>query len=159
MSPYRAGKTEKIGRLLLQKGLISSAQLQEALVIQQQKQQDKLLGQILIELGYLSRDELYFVLAIQSGYPYIDIRRCVVNLEILSLIPEIMIKKYQLFPIDKIQDVVTIAMVNPLDNMALDQVREIVKSNIKIFLTVVSDLNELISRYFLTPTGPSKNTE
>lgn len=158
MSPYRTTKTE-IGRILLQKGMITSSQLQEALTLQRQKQQDKLLGQILIELGYLSRDDLYFVLAIQSGYPYIDIRRCLIDPEVLALIPEIMVKKYQVFPIDKIQDVVTIAMVNPLDNMAIDQIQEILKSNIKVFLTLPSDLAEFASRYFVKTKEPIKNAE
>ena len=152
MSPHRTTKIE-ISKLLVQKGLITQDQLQEALAIQRQKQQDKLLGQILVELGYLNRDDLYFALAIQSGYPYIDIRRSVIDHEILSLIPETMIRKYQLFPIDKIQDVVTIAMVNPLDNMAIDEVKEIVKSNIKVFLTLPLDLSEMISRYFVKRKG------
>lgn len=147
MSPYRTTKIE-IGRLLLQKGLITIQQLQEALTLQREKEPNKLLGQILIELGYVSREELYFVLAIQSGYPYIDIKRCIIDADVLSLIPEIMVRKYQIFPIDKIQDVVTLAMVNPLDNSALDQIQEIVKSNIKVFLTTPSDLEELLSSYY-----------
>ncbi len=147
MSPYRTTKIE-IGRLLVQKGLISALQLQEAVNLQRQKETGKLLGQILIELGYVSRDELYLALAIQSGYPYIDIKRCVIDTDVLSLIPEIMVKKYQIFPIDKIQDVLTLAMVNPLDNPALDQVQEIVKCNVKVFLTTPSDIKELFSRYY-----------
>jgi type IV pilus assembly protein PilB len=147
MSPYRTTKTE-LGKLLLQKKLITAAQLQEALTFQRQKQQEKLLGQILIELGHLSRDGLYLVLAIQSGYPYIDIKRCVIDPEVLALIPEVMIRRFQVFPIDKIQDVVTIAMVNPLDSMAMDAVQEIVKYNIKVFLTQALDLSEVMKRYF-----------
>jgi type IV pilus assembly protein PilB len=147
MSPYRTTKTE-LGKLLLQKKLITAAQLQEALTFQRQKQQEKLLGQILIELGHLSRDDLYLVLAIQSGYPYIDIKRCVIDPEVLALIPEVMIRKFQVFPIDKVQDVVTIAMVNPLDSMAMDAVQEIVKYNIKVFLTQALDLSEVMKRYF-----------
>jgi len=147
MSPYRTTKIE-IGRLLVQKGLISALQLQEAVNLQRQEETGKLLGQILIELGYVSRDELYLTLAIQSGYPYIDIKRCVIDTDVLVLIPEIMVKKYQIFPIDKIQDVLTLAMVNPLDNLALDQVQEIVKCNIKVFLTTSSDIRELLARYY-----------
>lgn len=156
MSPYRTTKTE-IGRLLVQKRLITPDQLQEALTLQRQKQPGKLLGQILMELGYLSREDLYFMLAIQSGYPYIDIRRCIIEPDVFSLIPEIMIRKYQVFPIDRIQDVVTIAMVNPLDNMALDQVQEIIKSSIKIFLTTPADLNELFLRYSVNTRSEQKD--
>ncbi len=147
MSPYRSTKIE-IGKLLIQKGLITGEQLQEALTLQREREKGKLLGQILIQLGYLSKDDLYFALAIQSGYPYIDIKRCVVDPEVISLIPEIMVKKYQVFAIDKIQDLVTVAMVNPLDNLAIDQIQDITKSNIKVFLTTLSDIKEIISRYF-----------
>jgi len=147
MSPYRSTKTE-IGKLLIKKGLITEEQLQEALILQRDKIKDKLLGQILIQLGYLNKDDLYFALAIQSGYPYIDIRRCIVSPEVMSLIPEIMVRKYQAFPIDRIQDVVTVAMANPLDNLVIDQIQDITKSNIKVFLTTPSDIKEIISRYF-----------
>jgi type IV pilus assembly protein PilB len=147
MSPYRSTKTE-IGKLLIQKGLITNEQLKEALILQREREKDKLLGQILIQLGYLSKDDLYFALAIQSGYPYIDIKRCVVDPEVMFLIPGIMVKKYQVFAIDKIEDVVTVAMVNPLDNLAIDQIQDIAKSNIKVFLTTPSDIKEIILRYF-----------
>lgn len=147
MSPYRSTKTE-IGRLLIQKGLITNEQLAEALGLQREKEKNKLLGQILIQLGYLNKEDLYFALAIQSGYPYIDIRRCIVSPEIMSLIPEIMVKKYQVFPIDKIQDVLTVAIVNPLDNLAIDQIQDITKSNIKVFLTTPADIKEIIARYY-----------
>ncbi|MFH1457844.1 MAG: hypothetical protein ABIG31_01600 [Candidatus Omnitrophota bacterium] len=156
MSFYRTTKTE-IGKFLLQKGLITAVQLQEALALQRHKEKGKPLGQILIELGYLVRDDLCFVLAIQSGYPYIDIRRCLIDAETLSLIPEIMIRKYRVFPIDKIQDVVTIAMVNPLDSGVIEQIQEMLKSNIKVFLTSSNDLAELISRYFVKTKGPQES--
>ncbi|MFH1128999.1 MAG: hypothetical protein V1699_06305 [Candidatus Omnitrophota bacterium] len=147
MSPYKTAKIE-IGRLLLQKGLITSEQLKEALSIQRNRDKDKRLGQILIGLGYLSRDELCFALAIQSGYPYIDIKRCVIDQSVTSLIPGIMVKKYQVFPIDRIQDVITVAMVNPLDNLIIDQIQDIIKGTIKVFLTTPADLEEMISQYY-----------
>ncbi len=158
MSPYRKTQTD-IGKILLQKGLITQAELQEALMLQRQNQEVKPLGQILIELGHLSKNDLYFALAIQSGYPYIDIRRCLIGIEVLSLVPEELIRKYQVFPIDRIQDVVTIAMVNPLDTHALNEVQEILKNNIKVFLTLPGDLAEAISRYFTKSKVEKKNPE
>ena len=147
MSPYRGAKIA-IGQLLLRKGLITPEQLQEALALQQNQYKDKRLGQILIELGYLSRNDLCFASAIQSGCPYIDIKRCIVDPEVISLISDIMVKKYQVFPINRIQDVVTVAMVDPLDNLVIDQIRDIVKGNIKVFLTTPADLKEMVSRYY-----------
>lgn len=152
MSPFRSTKTE-IGKLLIQKRLITNEQLLEALELQRHKEKDKLLGQILIGLGYLSKDDLCFALAIQSGYPYIDIKRCIIDPEVIALVPEIMVRKYQVFPIDKIEDIVTIAMVNPLDNQAIDGLQDVLKSAIRVFLTTSLDLEEVISKYYLSKQG------
>ena len=148
MSPYRMTKTE-LSRLLLQKNLVTPEQLQEAVDLQRSKMQGKLLGHILVDLKYLKREDLNFVLAIQAGYPYIDIKKCLIEPEILALIPEETIRKYQIFPIDRIQDVVTVAMVNPLDQESIEEIEESLSLNLKVFLAVSSDLQELIKRYFV----------
>lgn len=148
MSPLRRTKI-KLDELLLQKGLINPEQLQEALSLQQSKARDKLLGQILIELGYVNKEELWLILAIQSGYPYIKLSSCIIETEVLSLIPKASAERYQVFPIDKIQDILTIAMVNPLDKLALEQIHELTKYDLMVFLTTPLELTEMISRYYV----------
>lgn len=150
MSPIRRLKA-KVGELLLQRGLITSEQLQQALSLQRHREKDKPLGQILIELGYIDRDELYTALAIQSGYPYINIEHCIIRPEVLLLIPETVVKKYQVFPIDKIQNVITVAMVNPLDETAINQIQKLTNTKVKVFLTTPIELREMISRYYSKP--------
>ena len=147
MSPLRRVKT-KIGELLLQKGLITPEQLQEALSVQHTRDKDKQLGQILIELGYVGREEFYGILAVQSGYPYIIINHYTIEPNILSLIPQTIVKKYQVLPLDKIQDILTVAMVNPLDKIVIDQIEKLTKSNVKVFLTTRLELEEVFSRYY-----------
>ncbi len=148
MSPLRRTKI-KIGELLLQGGVINPEQLQEALFLQQNQSKDKLLGQILIELGYVSKEQLWLILAIQSGYPYISLSSCIIETEVLSLIPKAWAEKYQAFPIDKIQDILTLAMVNPLDKLALEQIQKLTKYNVMVFLTTPLELTEMISRYYV----------
>jgi len=145
--PIRRVKT-KIGELLLRKGLITQKQLQEALSLQHVKEKNKPLGQILVELGYIGKEELSVFLAIQGGYPYIDIKNCLIEHEVLFLIPETMVKKYQVLPIDKIQDILTVAMVNPLDVLAIDQIQKFTNSEVKVFLTISSEFKEAVSRYY-----------
>lgn len=147
MSPIRRVKT-KIGELLLQKGLITSEQLQEALALQHGKEKGKPLGRILVELGYIGKEQLCIFLAVQGGYPYIDISQCMIKPEVLSLVPEAIVKKYQVLPIDKIQDVLTLAMVNPLDIATIDQIQKLTNSTVKVFLTTPVELEEMILRYY-----------
>lgn len=144
MSPLRRKKT-KIGKLLLLTGMITSDQLEQALSLQLTQSKDVPLGQILLKLGYINEEMLGTVLSLQSGYPYIQIKYCKIEPSLLSLIPEAMARKYQVLPIDKIQDFLTIAMVNPLDKIVVDQIKKITKSNVTIFLTTPSELNEMFS--------------
>ena len=147
MSPLRRTKT-KIGELLLQKGLITSEQLQEALTLQHGQEKEKPLGQILIERGYISVDELFPVLAVQYGYPYISLKHCVIDTELLSLIHKTLIEKYKLLPVDKFQDILTVAMVNPLDKPTIEEIQKLTKSNVIVFLTTPLEFKEMFSRYY-----------
>jgi type IV pilus assembly protein PilB len=147
MSPLRKIRTE-IGKLLLQRKIISSAQLDEALYIKNNRERDKYLGQILLGLGYVTKEDLYFVLAVQSGYPYIQISRCKIDSLVIGLIPRDIVEKYQVLPIDKIQDIVTVAMVNPLDKVALAHIQEITGGIVKVFLTTSSDWDEMFLVYY-----------
>jgi len=147
MSPVRIIKT-KIGELLLQRSLITNEQLQEALSLQHSRLKGKPLGQILIESGFINKDDLYHVLAIQKGYPYINIKQCNIEPYVLSLIPEDMVKRYQVCPIDKIEEILTVAMVNPLDELALSDIKKFTKKNIKIFLTTFLELKEATLKYY-----------
>lgn len=139
------------------KGLITHEQLQQALLQQallfkSTQRQDKLLGQILVELGYASEEELSGILALQCGYPYIDIDQCKIEPAVLALLPENIVKKYRIFPIDKIQDIFTVAMVDPLDKLAIEQIKKLTKSEVRIFLTTPFELDEMLLKYY----GPKK---
>lgn len=147
MSPLRRVKT-KIGELLLQRGLITSEQLHQALALQRTKQKDKQLGQILIESGYVKREDFYIILAVQSGYPYISVNQCTIRPEVLSLLPAVMAKKYQVLPIDKFQDILTVAMTNPSDIVALDEIKKLTESQVKVFLTTPLELEEMLKRSY-----------
>ena len=151
MSPLRRTK-KKIGELLLLKGLITREQLQQAILFKSTQRQDKLLGQILVELGYVNEGELSGILALQCGYPYIDIDQCKIEPAVLALLPENMVKKYRIFPIDKIQDIFTVAMVDPLDKLAIEQIKKLTKSDVRIFLTTPLELDEMFLKYY----GPKR---
>lgn len=147
MPPLRRIKT-KIGELLLQAGLISFEQLQQALNLQHIREKDKRLGQILVESGYVAMHDLYAILSVQCGYPYININYCVIEPQILSLIPEAVAMEYKVLPIHKIKDILNVAMVNPLDVSAIDQLQKITNSNIKVFLTSRSDLDRMFAQCY-----------
>lgn len=147
MPPLRRIKT-KIGELLLQAGLITPEHLQDALSLQSEKERGKPLGQILIDRGYVQKEDFYALLSIQCGYPYINLKDCIIDAEVLSLIPESAAKEHRVFPVDKIKDILTIVMVNPLDEFAINQLQKLTNSCIRIFLTSPTQLEEMFEKYF-----------
>lgn len=146
MSPLR--RKERIGEILLRLGLITAEQLQEAISQQMEQDKGKALGQILLELGYVTQENIYFALGIQAGYPYIQIKNYKISREVISLLPEDIVRKYQIFPLDKFKDFFMVAMVNPLNKTAVETLKDLTKANLMIFLTTVNELEELYSIYY-----------
>lgn len=147
MSPLRRIKI-RIGELLLEKGLITHEQLNEAVASQQGAEKDKQLGQICIEKGFVDKEKLWFMLAVQSGYPYINAQNCVINREVLSLLNRAFVEKYLVLPIDKVKDIVTVAMANPLDKAVVDEIEKVLKGKVMIFLATVPELTEAIKQAY-----------
>ena len=147
MPPFRRIKT-KIGELLLQSGLVTQEHLQEALSLQNGQEKGKPLGQILIDSGYVQKEDFYALLSIQCGYPYINLKDCIIDPEVLSLIPEQKTKEFRVFPVDRMQDILTIAMVNPLDEFVINQLQQSTNCSIRIFLTSPLQLEEMFEKYY-----------
>ena len=147
MCPIRRSKTE-IGKLLVQKGIINEDQLKEAVTVKFEKEKDKALGQILLELGHLKREDLHYALAIQSGYPYINVGSCVVSQDVQSLIPASFIKKHKLLPIDRVEDILTVAMVDPLDRQSILDLEDMTGLKVKVFLTTLSEYMGIVSLFY-----------
>ena len=138
----------RIGELLVQRGIITPQQPQEALNVQQGEGRDKLLGQILCELGFIAKEELCLILAVQGGFPYIEIGRCAIDKEVLALLPMEFIQKYRVMPLDVFEDILTVSMVDPLDQSTIEELEKFTRRNAKVFLTTRQEFEETFERYF-----------
>ncbi|MFH1397548.1 MAG: hypothetical protein ABIH27_03230 [Candidatus Omnitrophota bacterium] len=141
-------KYTKIGEILVKLGFLNFEQLKEGLAFQRDQGRGKMLGQILIELEFISANQLNAAIAVQKGYPYINVNNCVINSLVLNLIPEAVVKRYLILPIDKIRDTISLAMVNPMDEEAVNIVKDISQSEPEIFLTTADDMQEAIVKYY-----------
>src|SRR3989344_6209186 len=104
---------KKLGEILVSRGLITQDQLNEAL--EAQKKDNRLIGEILVELKYCTHESIAWALTVQYGFPYLPLAGYQVDREIIKLIPEEMARKNDFIGIDKIGAVFTIAMADPLD--------------------------------------------
>ncbi|TEB09588.1 GspE/PulE family protein [Pelotomaculum propionicicum] len=137
-------KRKMLGVRLIEKGLISHEQLGEALRVQSQR--GGLLGHVLVSLGMISEEELTRVLGIEELAPKDKIDK-----ELISLVPEQLIRRYKIFPVKKTGNRFYVAMADPLNVMAIDDLRLLTGFSIEPLAASEKDINKLIEKYFGIP--------
>ncbi|MFN4245968.1 MAG: GspE/PulE family protein, partial [Brevinematia bacterium] len=131
-------KKKLIGQVLLEKGLVTNEQIQQALEYQKTKYPNKRIGEILVEVGFITEEDLAKALAESLNIPYVDILNTEVDEDLLLKIPSKVIYQYKFIPIKKDEySIVQIGMVDPLDNEAINVAREYLNT-INIEITVIS---------------------
>jgi type IV pilus assembly protein PilB len=114
-----AASRRKLGDLLVETGLLPPEKLTEALSIQ--RQTGKRLGQILMEMEIISEDEMAFALAMQLKIPFIDLNGYELQSEVVEAIPEEVSRKFVCIPVALKENILDVAMADPLDlNMIKD---------------------------------------
>ena len=145
MSPFK--KCPKfLGELLRAKGIITIQQLAEILDLQENFYKDKFLGETALKLGYLKKEELDFFLALQKGYPYVEILNYKINLELINLLSKEFCKKNKVLPLEKNENLLTIAMSNPLNCEILEKIQKKTQLIAKPLLVWPSHLEEVLER-------------
>ena len=125
--------------------MITLEQLSQALIIQREKYPNKMLGEILVDLGNITIDELHNALALQFQYPHIKIHKYKLSKEILDLVPKEVAQRYKLIPLDRFDNILTVAMFNPLDREAIKTITEITGLDIRVFVAFREELDETIA--------------
>ncbi|MBL8014237.1 MAG: hypothetical protein JNN05_10350, partial [Candidatus Omnitrophica bacterium] len=126
-------KAPMIGEILMECKKITHAQLQEALKIQQHER--GFLGEILVKLGYLEDRDIVVALITQCGLPYISINKYLVDADIIKLIPVDVAKAHHVIPLDKIGDVVSVVMTNPLTDELREKLENLTSCRIATFIS------------------------
>jgi len=138
--------SKQLGELLLERGVINAAQLEKAL--KAQKEKGGLIGQIIVALGFAKEEEIAQALTVQCGFPYLPLESYDINTEAIRLIPENVAVQYNLVAIDKIGDLLTIAMSNPLNYQAMEDIEMHTKCKVQVFVSTMTDINNAIKKYY-----------
>jgi len=130
----------------MERGLISKQQLDEALALQKDK--GGLIGEILVDLGFAKEEDIAKTLTAQYGFPYLPLSNYEVDSQIINIIPGRVARQYLLIPIDKIGENLTIAMSNPLNTHAIEDVELLSNCNVLVFVSTSSDIKKAITKYY-----------
>lgn len=137
--------SKRIGRLLVENGIITEEQLKDGLKRQEEK--GEYIGQNLVELGYTTEDDIVGCLTTQYGYPYLPLKNYEINPEIIKSLPKEMARDYFVIPIDKIGNVLTVAMANPLQE-AIEVIEKATGCKVAIFVSTGSEIQSVLEKYY-----------
>jgi type IV pilus assembly protein PilB len=136
----------KLGEMLVKAGLIGPEQLQEALGAQ--KQSGEKLGYVLISLGYVKEDEITQLLSEQYGVPSINLRHFEIDSSVIDLIPAEVSQKYLVVPVNRTGATLTIAMADPTNVFAMDDIKFMTGYNVEPVVASEMAIREAIDTYY-----------
>ncbi len=139
----------RLGDCLMQKGMITEEQLQQALATQ--KENGTKLGETIVDLGFISENEMIDILTEQLGIEYVDLRKMKIPEEIGKLLNESFLRKNCLIPIGYDQllpNVLRVAMADPMDIIAIDDISIITNLQIDPVLSTKAQINGAIDKVY-----------
>ncbi len=137
---------KRLGDLLIEQGIITEEQLKFALG--KQRELGKKLGNVLVELGIVQEAQIYQTLESQFGIPFIDINTINIDPKVPKLITENLARLHIAIPVALNKGILTVAMSDPLDMIAVDDIRFATGMDIKAVLAPTADILRSIQRYY-----------
>src|SRR5262245_4342787 len=144
----------RIGELLLKEKRISAEQLQQAL--NHQKANGGKLGYNLVKMGFVKDEEITALLSKQYGVPSINLTQFEIDLAVIKLIPSETANKYQIVPLSRAGATLTIAMTDPTNVFAMDDIKFMTGYNVEPVVASETAVIEAIAKYYPTNVAPSK---
>ena len=144
------GDATPLGALLIDEGLLTDAQLDAALA--EQTRSGKPLGRLLIESGTISEAELVRTLARQVGLEFVDLNDRAVDGSVAALVSESLARRYQAIPIGWEDGRLVVAMADPSNVFAVDDIRAIAGAEVRTVVATASQINETIERFYRMDT-------
>ncbi|MEW5758395.1 MAG: ATPase, T2SS/T4P/T4SS family [Candidatus Omnitrophota bacterium] len=137
---------QRVYEILIKNNLISEIKLKEAIDLA--KKRRKRLVDILIEDNLIKEKELFPVLSEGLGFPIIDLKRIKIERSVIKIISKDLAHRYQIIPVSLIGKTLTLAMSDPLDVFAIDDVKSLTGYQITPVIVSPSELNATINQYY-----------
>ncbi|WP_127533144.1 GspE/PulE family protein [Paenibacillus kobensis] len=137
---------KRIGDLLVEAGVITDAQLTQAL--SQQRELKMRLGDVLITQGYISQQQFIEVLEFQLGIPHVQLYRQKIDQKVIQLIPHKMAEQHSVLPLRVDGNKLILAMADPLDYFAIDEIRILTGLRVEAVIASQEELLRAITRYY-----------
>lgn len=137
---------KQLGDLLVENKQITRENLEEALKLQKEK--GGLIGQILVSLKYTTEEVIAQGLTAQYGFPYLPLSNYEIDPVVVRVVPEQVAKQYELIAVDRVGNILTVVMSNPLNTEAVEDIEMITKLTLQIFVSTATDINKAIAENY-----------
>lgn len=141
---------KKIGEILMDAGKITQEELNQALAAQ--KETGKKIGQVLVDLGICTEEDIIVSLATQFGYPYINLENYDITLDVLKTIPKGLAKKYRCIPLDRIGNIISFVVSDPVNLMELKKQEQYLNCKMQFFLSTPTALDAALKKHYEKPS-------
>ncbi|WP_425614849.1 GspE/PulE family protein [Anatilimnocola sp. NA78] len=136
---------QRLGNILIEKGILSLEKLQQALEYQKQSGGSKLLGEILVEKEFCSEDQVIECLALVYALPYAKLEPRLADPKIVDVLPREYIEKNLVFPLFRIRGVLTVAMCEPTNLFLLDEMSRATNLQVQVVAASPKDIRRMIT--------------
>ena len=139
-------KKELFGEILIRRNLITGEQLTRALEIQ--KKEGGFIGEILVKLGFMEERDVVVALVVQCNLPYIAVDKYEIDRHVIELVPGEIAKKYSVVPLDRVGEVLSVVMADPLDLSVKAQLQRLTHCRVAPFIATRGEINKAIDRWY-----------
>ncbi|GAB6992009.1 GspE/PulE family protein [Paenibacillus pini] len=136
---------KRMGDLLIESGLITNEQLQTAL---KEKKPTQKIGETLMQLGYISEQRLIEVLEFQLGIPYVSLFKYPIDTKLLNIVSKETAERNKLIPLKKENDKLFVAMADPMNFYAIDDLRLSTGFQIEVVISTMEEIQKAINKYY-----------
>ncbi|MFC1807543.1 GspE/PulE family protein [Candidatus Omnitrophota bacterium] len=137
---------QRLGEMLIEQNIITASQLEIAL--KEQAKTKELFGAALIRLGFAKEEHVLEALSLKLGFDYVSVKDREIDPKVIEKVPAKFATYYKIIPIDFLNDVLKIAVTNPLDIGILDDIKLVLGYEIEPILAGERDILEGIKRYY-----------
>lgn len=139
-----------LGQLLMAKGLLRPEDLDRALEEQKRSNHQKLLGEVLVELGFCSEDQIVEALAQAYGVPYARVSPRIADPKTIACLPKEFLEKQQVLPLFIVEGMLTVAVPEPANVFLLEEVERISGYRVQVVAATAHDIRATLQTYLPT---------
>jgi type IV pilus assembly protein PilB len=147
MSQIAVENKMQLGQLLLARDIVTAEQIEQALAEQKDKGHRKLLGELLVEMGYCTENQIASALAQGYGVPYAQVTPKICDPKVIEILPREFLEEYIVLPLFKVNNVLTIAISEPTNVFLIDEIERISGCKVQIVCSTSKDIKATLQTY------------